>query len=67
VAKQEPVDYCALCGSENVRAIEEDIHPEADERLCVCPGCGHKQAVRRGVPCSHAVCEKCNSRMRRQR
>lgn len=67
LAKDEPVKYCALCGSEQVGPVQEERSMESNEHGCICPACGHKQSVRRGLPCSHVVCEKCNSRMRRQR
>lgn len=63
--KQEPAGRCALCGSERVHQVQEEPVPETGEHVCTCPACGHRQAVRKGVPCSHVACEKCNTRMRR--
>ena len=63
--KQVPVKNCALCGSEKIKPVEYEQSAGFGEHMCVCPACGHRQSVRRGVPCSHVSCEKCNARMRR--
>lgn len=64
--KQEPLNNCALCGSDKIKPVDETPEHSGGEHSCVCPVCGHIQSVRRGMPCSYVACEKCSSRMRRQ-
>jgi len=60
---------CALCGSTEFNAIENDTdetgHP-IRRHVCVCPSCGYEKTVFHGIPCNHVVCDRCNSRMRRK-
>lgn len=65
--KDVPVKGCALCGSSAIEPYAEELAEPAGMHQCTCPRCGHDQNVRRGMPCSHAICEKCGSRMRRAR
>ncbi len=32
-------------------------------KTCVCPNCGHKMEVERGVPCRTVKCPKCGTPM----
>lgn len=65
--KDKPVIQCALCGSETISPVQAEPVTESNEHLCYCPACGHQKPVKRGIPCSHVVCDRCSSRMRRQR
>jgi uncharacterized protein len=64
--KDELVRICALCGSPNILPFNDE-NIEVETHRCKCPRCGHEQKVKRGLPCSHVLCEKCESRMRRER
>ncbi|HOW57689.1 MAG TPA: hypothetical protein PKZ12_06785 [Smithellaceae bacterium] len=33
---------------------------------CLCPGCGHRQPHKRGVPCTQVQCPKCKKTMIRE-
>lgn len=67
VDKEQPVEACALCGSEKIKPVEEESTHPGHAHVCICPACGHEKLVRFGIPCSHVICDKCNSRMRRKR
>jgi len=66
VNQMEPVQKCALCGSQNVRPVEQRVKQVQEGHLCVCPACGHEKTVTFGMPCSHVNCENCGARLRRR-
>lgn len=65
IHKAVPVTGCALCGAENVFPVEPPVQNREDGHRCLCPACGNETVVAKGIPCSHAVCEKCGIRLRR--
>lgn len=67
VYKTEPVIQCALCGSDKFHPAEEATEHYDHSHVCICPVCGHEKPVQFGIPCSHVICDKCDSRMRRKR
>jgi len=67
IHKAEPVGKCALCGSDKIGSAEEETDEPELAHVCICPVCGHEKPVPFGIPCSHRICEECNSGMRRKR
>ncbi len=70
--KNIEIEACPLCGSQHFSQyiINNDTvkhNTKESKDTCVCIDCGFKQKHEPGKPCSHQVCPKCNSRMRRNR
>jgi uncharacterized protein len=72
--KEIPITHCPLCGSQSVDKFDyEDTHEDDDPKppkpfkdFCTCPSCGFEQEHQHGTPCSHEVCPKCHTSMRRK-
>ena len=62
-----PARKCALCGSEKISPVTEEAELTDPGHTCLCPSCGQEKQIPRGVPCSHMVCDRCHTRMRRRR
>lgn len=69
--KDQKIDKCPLCGSQQVKAFDYSTSPEDDETnlcddYCICPNCGYEQVHQPGRPCSQEACPECGSRMKRK-
>ena len=67
LSKEDPVTGCALCGSRNFHQLKVSVAEDNRAHICVCSQCGSEKHIRHGIPCSHAVCDQCHTRMHRKR
>jgi predicted DNA-binding protein (UPF0251 family) len=62
---------CPLCGKHEFVSYNYDKSLDGQQTakskdICVCIHCGFEQEHQFGRPCSHQICPKCNSRMKRK-
>ncbi len=70
--KDKSVEFCPLCGSQQVNKFDyENSHEDAPNKncddFCICPNCGVEQEHQHGQPCSKQICPQCESLMKRKR
>ena len=69
--KENRIDNCPLCGSNNIDGYEPDNDGQRGESdychdKCICPACGSEKEHQPGKPCSQELCPDCKTRMRRK-
>jgi uncharacterized protein len=64
-AKDQAVEACALCGSDDIEQYHENNSSDESTDMCICPKCGKKQPHEKGKPCRKSMCPDCNCEMTR--
>jgi len=58
-------ETCPKCKSEELSSINQELEGTFNG-ICHCPGCGHEEPHKKGVPCKECECPNCKEPLRRK-